>query len=91
MPSSVGRIKWTRNLLNRIDEPMKILKTKHSVIEHKNAQLCVKYYNYMSAVLIHYEWLQHKAWFESAEQVKIHFYVKKKALFHYFVLRIISR
>ena len=70
-PPSVGRIKWARNLFNKMDEPMKILRTRDCVFEHKNAQLCVKFYNYMAGVLVHYELLQHKAWFEYAEQVNL--------------------
>lgn len=40
------------------------------MIVHKKAQTCVKYYNYLAGVLLHYELLHHKAWFDYAEQVR---------------------
>lgn len=40
------------------------------MIVHKKAQTCVKYYNYLAGVLLHYEMLHHKAWYDYAEQVR---------------------
>lgn len=66
----IGRIRWARSLFKKIDEPMQVLKDRDCVITHKKAQLCVKFYNYLSGVLLHYEMLYHKAWFDFAEQIR---------------------
>lgn len=50
--------------------PMEALKSNDCVIQHKRAQLCVKYYNYMSSVLLHYELLYHKAWYDYVDQIR---------------------
>ena len=70
MPPAVGRIMWARSLLKKIEDPIFILKNKSCVIEHPKAQLCVKYYNYLSGVLIHYELMHHKAWYTYADKVR---------------------
>lgn len=70
VPNSVGRIMWARCLFRKMDDPIKVLKTRSCVIEHKKAQLCVKYYNYLSEVLLHYEMLHHRAWWDFVEQAR---------------------
>lgn len=49
---------------------MKILRTKLCVIQHRNAQLCVNYYNYLTGVFLHYDMVHHKAWYDFAEEVR---------------------
>lgn len=66
----IGRIRWARSLFASMNGPMVALKDNDCVIQHKKAQLCVKYYNYMSSVLLHYELLYHKAWYDYADQVR---------------------
>lgn len=66
----IGRIRWARSLFQKIDQPMQALKERDCVITHRKAQLCVKFYNYLSSVLLHYEMLYHKAWFDFAEQIR---------------------
>lgn len=61
---------WARNLFKKIFDPMQVLKTKLCVIQHKNAQLCVNFYNYLTSVLLHYEMVHHKAWYDFAEEVR---------------------
>lgn len=39
-------------------------------MEHKNAQLAVKYYNYLSGVFLHYEMLVHKGWYDFVEEIR---------------------
>lgn len=68
----IGRIRWARSLFNKMDTPMKAIKDNNCVIEHRKAQLCVKYYNYMSSVLLHYEMLYSKAFNDYVEQVRNH-------------------
>uniref|UniRef100_A0A336MB49 CSON013031 protein n=1 Tax=Culicoides sonorensis TaxID=179676 RepID=A0A336MB49_CULSO len=66
----ISRIRWSRNLFNKMNTPMKILKHLDCVIQHKKAQICVKYYNYMASVLLHYELLYHKVWYENAYKIE---------------------
>jgi dynein heavy chain, axonemal len=61
---------WARCLLRKMEEPIKILRTKRCVVEHPKAQLCIKYFNYLASVLLHYKLLHHKAWFDYVEQVR---------------------
>lgn len=68
--SIIGRIRWVRSLFACMNAPMEALKDNDCVIQHKKAQLCVKYYNYMSSVLLHYELLYHKAWHDYADQIR---------------------
>jgi len=49
---------------------LQILKTRPCVIQHKNAQMCVKYYNYLSGVMLHYEMIHHKAWYTYVEEIR---------------------
>ncbi|XP_058453053.1 dynein axonemal heavy chain 8 [Malaya genurostris] len=71
VPNSVGRIMWARYLFRKMDDTIKVIKTRGCVIQHKKAQLCVKYYNYLCEVLLHYEMLHHRAWWDFVEQALI--------------------
>lgn len=70
VPPVIGRIKWSRSLLRKMEEPLNVLKTHECVIKHPKAQLCVKYYNFLAEVLLHYEAVWHKSWFTYASQVR---------------------
>ncbi|XP_062548437.1 dynein axonemal heavy chain 8 [Armigeres subalbatus] len=70
VPNSVGRIMWARSLFRKMDDTIKVLKIRSCVIEHKKAQLCVKYYNYLCEVLLHYEMLHHRAWWDFVNQAR---------------------
>ncbi|EDS37982.1 ciliary dynein heavy chain 5 [Culex quinquefasciatus] len=70
VPNSVGRIMWARSLFRKMDDPIKVIKARSCVIEHRKAQLCVKYYNYLCEVLLHYEMLHHRAWWDFVEQAR---------------------
>lgn len=70
VPPVIGRIRWARSLLKKMEEPLNVLKTRDCVIEHPKAQLSVKYYNYLAGILFHYEAMHHKAWFTYAENVR---------------------
>lgn len=63
-PPVSGRIQWVRFLFRNIDEPMKFLSSKKSIIENPKCQLCIKYYNIVSELLTHYEVTHHKAWYD---------------------------
>ncbi|XP_052892579.1 dynein axonemal heavy chain 8 [Anopheles moucheti] len=68
VPETVGRIMWARALFRQMDVPLALLKNRSCVLNHRKAQLCIKYYNYLCEVLIHYELLHHKAWMIFAEK-----------------------
>lgn len=70
MPPASGRIAWVRSLQQRIDAPMDILKEKRCVIEHRSAQLSVKYYNYLSELFLHTEMQLHKGWYDYVDEVR---------------------
>lgn len=61
---------WIRSLFQKIDVPMKALKSRPCVLGHKKAQRAVRYYNYMNGIICHYEMTYHKAWFDYAEEVR---------------------
>lgn len=69
-PPTSGRIAWVRSLQARIDMPMDILKKKRCVIEHRNAQLSVKFYNYLSELFMHTEMQLHKGWYDFVDEVR---------------------
>jgi dynein heavy chain, axonemal len=70
VPPIIGRILWSRSLQKKMEQPLNVLKAHPCVIEHPKAQLCVKYYNYLTGILFHYEAMHHKAWFTYADQVR---------------------
>lgn len=70
IPTAVARITWARCLLKKIKDPIDVISGHECVIVHPNAQLSVKYYNYLGSVLLHYEVMHHKAWFMYADQVR---------------------
>ncbi|XP_035785030.1 dynein heavy chain 8, axonemal-like [Anopheles albimanus] len=70
VPETAGRIMWSRSLLRQIREPFAALRGHRCVIEHQRAQLCVKYYNFLCEVLLHYELIHHEAWTRQAIKTK---------------------
>lgn len=69
VPPVSGRIFWIRQLYKRVECPMKIYKTRPRVITHERMQKCIKIYNALISVFIHYEMIYHKAWYDSADVV----------------------
>lgn len=65
-----GRIMWVRCFQKKMDEVMLILKQKTSVIEHKNAQPAIKYYNGLALNFALYEMQQHKFWYDNVHPVR---------------------
>ncbi|XP_055595824.1 dynein axonemal heavy chain 8 [Uranotaenia lowii] len=70
VPNSVGRIMWARFLFRKMDDTIKVIKFRSCVVENRKAQLCIKYYNYLSEVLLHYEMLHHRAWWDFVDQAR---------------------
>ncbi|XP_047349430.1 dynein axonemal heavy chain 8 isoform X8 [Vespa velutina] len=71
IPSIAGRIFWIRQLYRRIEGPMNVFKTRKRVITHEYMQKCIKLYNAIISVFIHYEIIYHKSWYDSCEIVRL--------------------
>ncbi|KAI4504021.1 hypothetical protein M0802_000492 [Mischocyttarus mexicanus] len=71
IPPIAGRIFWIRQLYRRIKAPMDIFKTRKRVITHEYMQNCIKIYNAIISVFIHYEIIYHKSWYDSCEIVRL--------------------
>lgn len=69
IPPIAGRILWIRQLFRRIEKPMEIYKNCRRVIVHDHMQRCIKLYNALISVFIHYEMIYHRAWYDSSEIV----------------------
>lgn len=69
IPPIAGRILWIRQLYRRIENPMEIYKKCVRVLSHDYMQRCIKIYNALISVFIHYELIYHKAWYDSSEIV----------------------
>ncbi|XP_011871302.1 PREDICTED: dynein heavy chain 8, axonemal [Vollenhovia emeryi] len=71
IPPIAGRILWIRQLYKRIEVPMNMFKSYHRVITHDSMQKCIKIYNTLVSVFIHYELIYYKAWYDSASIVRL--------------------
>ncbi|CAL1673547.1 unnamed protein product [Lasius platythorax] len=71
VPPITGRILWIRQLYKRIEIPMNMFRLHQRVITHDSMQKCVKIYNTLVGVFIHYELIYHKAWYDSANIVRL--------------------
>ncbi|XP_058810344.1 dynein axonemal heavy chain 8 [Phymastichus coffea] len=71
IPMISGRILWIRQLEKRMESPMEKYKTRPKVMVHDKMQKCIKMYNALMTVFIHYEILYHKAWFDSTDTVRL--------------------
>lgn len=69
IPPIAGRILWIRQLYKRIEVPMNMFRSHQRVITKEPMQKCIKTYNALVAVFIHYELIYHKAWYDSADIV----------------------
>jgi len=71
MPPVAGNIAWARNLLSRIDGPMRRFEASYShVFASKEGKAIVKHYNRVARTLIAYEVLWYNAWLDSIESSK---------------------
>ena len=75
IPPITGRILWIRQLYKRIEVPMNMFRSYHRVIAHDSMQKCIKIYNTLVSVFIHYELIYHKAWYDSAIIVSFNFII----------------
>lgn len=69
IPPVAGRILWIRQLYKHLEVSMNMFKSYHRVITHDSMQKCVKMYNALVSVFLHYELIYYKAWYDSASIV----------------------
>eukprot|EP00795_Rhopilema_esculentum_P017364 gene17364-8957_t len=70
-PRVAGSIFWSRSLLRRIEEPMKVFKDVKFVSALKDFTRVVKYYNRLAAVLVKFEELLLISWKSQIDVVKV--------------------
>ena len=69
-PPVSGAIMWSRQLLRRIEEPMKKFAANKAIMATKESKRIVKTYNKVARALIEFETLWHQAWVKSIEASK---------------------
>ena len=65
-----GNILWSRQLLRRIEMPMKKFKNNKNITTTKEAKKIIRTYNKVARALIEYETLWQHAWCKSIEAAK---------------------
>ncbi|KAK9865923.1 hypothetical protein WJX84_001850 [Apatococcus fuscideae] len=66
-PPVAGNIMWARQLLRRIEVPMKRFAARQSLMATKEAKRVVRVYNRVARALIEFETLWQQAWLQSLE------------------------
>ena len=69
-PPVAGNLIWARQLLRRIEDPMKKFQANKSIMTTKESKKIVKTYNKVARALIEYETLWHHAWCKSIDAAK---------------------
>jgi dynein heavy chain len=69
-PPVAGNILWSRQLLRRIEQPMKQFKSKKNIMTTKESKKIIRTYNKVARALIEYETLWHHAWCKSIDAAK---------------------
>eukprot|EP00741_Cyanophora_paradoxa_P017811 tig00021017_g17202.t1 len=69
-PPVAGNIIWSRQLLRRIEEPMKKFQTNKNIMTTKESKKIIRTYNRVARALIEFETLWHYAWCRSIETAK---------------------
>ncbi|KAM4041697.1 dynein axonemal heavy chain 8 [Anomaloglossus baeobatrachus] len=64
MPPVAGRIRWSRQLLHKINEPIAYLQNNSDILSSPEGDAAVQLYNNIGYVLVEFEVLHHRAWFE---------------------------
>lgn len=54
---------------SKMDEIMNVLKKNTGIIQHKNVQPTIKYFNSLASNLMLYEMQQHKAWYDNVHTI----------------------
>jgi len=66
-PPVAGNIAWSRQLLRRIDEPMRLFAANPAITATKEFKRIVRTYNRIAAALVEFEALWHRAWVKSVD------------------------
>lgn len=69
-PPVAGNVMWSRQLLRRIEDPMKKFAANKTIMATKESKRIVKTYNRVARALIEFETLWHQAWVRSIENAK---------------------
>ena len=69
-PPVAGNIAWARQLLRRIEDPMRKFATNSTIMATKEAKRIVKTYNRVAAALVEFEALWHRAWVKSVDAAR---------------------
>jgi dynein heavy chain len=70
VPPVAGNIMWSRHLLEKIEEPMKLFESYKNVLLGKDAKRIIKLYNKVAKTLVAFEFLWFKSWVHSIDQAK---------------------
>eukprot|EP00940_MAST-03C_sp_MAST-3C-sp2_P002393 g2393.t1 len=70
LPPVAGNIMWSRQLLKRIEDPMKKFESNQNVLNTKEAKRIIKTYNKVARTLVAFEYLWYQAWVQSVETAK---------------------
>ena len=70
-PPIAGDILWSRQLLRRIEGPMRYFAGMESIMAMKESKRVVKLYNRVATALMTYETLWHQAWVKGVEDSKV--------------------
>ena len=69
-PPVAGNIKWARQLLRRIEGPMRKFQNIKNIMTTKESKKIIRTYNRVARALIEFETLWHYAWTKSIESAK---------------------
>ena len=69
-PPVAGNITWCRQLLRRIEEPMKRFQSNKSIMSTKESKKIIRTYNRVARALVEFETLWHQAWCKSIDAAK---------------------
>ncbi|KNC49484.1 dynein heavy chain 5 [Thecamonas trahens ATCC 50062] len=69
-PPVAGAISWARQLLRRIEEPMKLFQAHPHILYTLEAKKVIRVYNKLARALVEFETLYHESWMNSVEEVK---------------------
>ncbi|GBG77441.1 hypothetical protein CBR_g23890 [Chara braunii] len=69
-PPVAGNIMWARQLLRRIEDPMKRFAGNKSIMATKESKRIIRMYNKVARALVEFELLWHQAWLKNIDAMK---------------------
>lgn len=70
VPPVAGQIMWSRQLLRRIEAPMRKFNQNKAIMSTKESKRIVKTYNKVACTLLEFEMLWHQAWLKSVDTAR---------------------